>query len=380
VLRPTIALVTLCCVGGVLSAYAGSANAGGSAGPYGTGLKLGTKVLNSAPVGASVGPWYRWNRQKCSFEVSKTHPAAYKADIHNVVGGDPKLGYMHYGNSDPFGISNSKSIAEWAKKAEMPLDVYNLKFPSRTEPLNDARTAVVKHDVGVIQANLDPTILPGFFKILEGQGCIPSIQLYIPIPGHPAMGNNWPDVGAEIGKYIAGQARQRGWKAQETAIVQCTDPDNGPSVNVMFKVIPKTLAAKGFAVPGKNVFNLVCKQADSQTGFKQVTDWFTGHPNFKYVAATAIDTIRMPNMIRALKQQRLPRKNWISAAGADDESSRKLVRAGDQDVSIGFFGERFGEWLIPMIQDLMAGNAVPAFVGTQLVPLTKGSIDKYYPK
>jgi ribose transport system substrate-binding protein len=379
--RLTIAVAVLICVGGLLAACGDSDDAGGgSSGPYGNGLELGTKVLNSAPVGASVAPWYRWNGDDCKFEVAKDHPADYKADIRAVEGGDDKIGYMHYGNSDPFGVSNSKSVDEWAKKAGMPLDVYNLKFPSRTEPNSAARTAVVKGDKGVLQANLDPTVLPAFFEILEGDGCIPSVQLYIPIEGRPAMGNYWPDVGKQLGKYIAEQATKRGWKPEETALVQCTDPDNGPSVNVMFEEIAKALPANGLELPEDNVFDLVCKQADTQTGYKQVTDWFTGHPDFKHVALTAIDTIRMPNMIRAVKKQALAREDWIAGAGADDESSRKLVRAGDQDVSIAFFGERFGEWLIPMIQDLMAGNPVPSFLGTELVPLTKDTIDEYYPE
>jgi ribose transport system substrate-binding protein len=376
-----ISVVVLICVAAVVGGCGGSDSSdGGSSGPYGNGLKLGTKVLNSAPVGASVAPWYRWNGDDCKFEVAKDHPADYKADIRAVEGGGDKIGYMHYGNSDPFGVSNSKSVDEWAKKAGMPLDVYNLKFPSRTEPNSAARTAVVKGDKGVLQANLDPTVLPAFFQILEGDGCIPSVQLYIPIDGRPAMGNNWPDVGKQIGKYIGEQATKRGWKPEETALVQCTDPDNGPSVNVMFEEIAKSLPANGLDVPKDNVFDLVCKQADTQTGYKQVTDWFTGHPDFKHVALTAIDTIRMPNMIRAVKKQSLAREDWIAGAGADDESSRKLVRSGDQDVSIAFFGERFGEWLIPMIQDLMAGNPVPSFLGTQLVPLTKDNIDEYYPQ
>jgi hypothetical protein len=87
----------------------------------------------------------------------------------------------------------------------------------------------------------------------------------------------------------------------------------------------------------------------------------------------------MPNMIRAALRQGRPREDLISGAGADDESSRKLVRAGDQDVSISFAGERFGEYLIPLMQDLMAGNPVPKFVGTELVPLTKENIDQHYP-
>jgi ribose transport system substrate-binding protein len=270
-------------------------------------------------------------------------------------------------------------VAEWAEKAGMPLDVYNLKFPSRTEPLAAADSAVVKQDKGVMQANLDPTVLPRFFDVLEGEGCIPSVQLYLPIDGRPGMGNSWPDVGRVIGEYVADEAQARGWKPEDTALVQCTDPDNGPDVNIMFKTAPKAMAEGGFAVPDDQVFNLVCKLSEGRSGETRVVDWFTAHPNFKHVAITAGDSPRMKDIINAVEREGRPDEDTILVAGSDDESARRFVRAGQQDMSVSAFAERYGEWLIPMMQDIMAGNPVPSYVGVELVPLTKDNIDEHYP-
>lgn len=381
--RSWVYLVAAAVSGVVLFALSGCGEGSGSSdasGKYGTGLELGDKALGTAPVGATVGPWYLWNNDTCSFEETKDHPEKYEAVMRAVEGGADKLGYMHYGNTDPFGVANSKSIEASAQKAGMPLDVYNLKFPSRTEPLNDARTALTKENNGVIQANLDPTELPAFYNILEKEGCIPSLQLYIPVDGHPALGNNWPDVGTAIGKYTAEEAQKRNWAPEETALVQCTDPSSGPTVNVMFKTLPQAMADNGFEVPPDNIFDLSCKVEESQSGYRQVTDWYTSHPQFKYVALSAVDTLRLPNMIRAAEQAGVPRESYISGAGADEELSQKLLREGKQDVSISFLGERFGEYALPLIEDMMSGKPVPKFVGTELIPLTKENVDKYYPE
>ncbi|MBB4660497.1 hypothetical protein [Conexibacter arvalis] len=350
-----------------------------SAGDYGTGLELGTRVLSSAKVGAAVAPWYRWNNASCGFEVAEDHPSEYRADVREVTGGDAKIGYMHYGNTDPFGIDNSRSIERVAKEAGMELDVYNLRYPSRTEPNNAANSAIVKRNRGLIQANLDVSLLPGFHDIVEGEGCMPSIQLYVAIEGRPAMGNHWPDVGTEIGEFVATSARERGWSPRETALVQCTDPDNGPSVNAMFETVKRAVADSDFGLAPGDVHDIVCKQSESQSGYKRVTDWLTAHPQYRHVAFTAIDSIRMQEMIRAIGESDLADADTLTAAGADDESSRRSVRAGTQDMSVAFFGERFGEYAIPMLQDLMAGNAVPSFLGTELVQLTRDTIDDYYP-
>jgi len=384
-MRSLIALVVLTAFAAVFAACGsddgdgGSGGSGKSSGDFGTGLKLGASVSDPPKVGASVAPWYVWNGDACKFKVAKDHPTEYNADTRKIEGDAPQLGYMHYGNTDPFGVAVSKSIESAAKEAGMDVNVYNLKFPSRTEPAAQANASVVKGDDAIVQANLDPTVLPEYFDSIEGDGCIPSIQLFIPIDDHPGMGNNWPDVGETIGAYTAETAKERGWKAEDTALVQCTDRDSGPTVNIMFDHVPKAMAAAGFEVPEDNVFNLVCGLTDTQAGFKKVTDWYTGHPDFNHVAFSAIDSIRMTEMARAVKEQGNPREDSILSAGADDESSRRLVRNGDQDMSVAFFGERFGEWIVPMVEDILAGNPVPSFVGTELIPLTQDNIDEYYP-
>lgn len=387
--RITAVVLALLACGGVFAACGGSGDDSGGgdtggggdtapSGTYGTGLELG-RVLQSAEVGASVGPWYRWNSESCSFEETSDHPAAYRADVREVTGGDGRIGYMHYGNSDTFGVANSESVESVAKLAGMQLDVYNLKFPSRTEPLANARTAIVKQDRGVLQANLDPSILPQFHRILEQDGCIPSVQMYIPIDDRPAMGANWPDVGADIGSFLAEEAEARGWRPEETALVQCQDPDNGPTVNVMHDKVAEQVVAAGFAIPDDMQFRLTCKLTESQSGEKRVTDWFTAHPDIKKVMLVSLDSPRMQSILKAVEREGRPREDLIIADSGLDPADQKSVRAGDQDLSVAFFPERYGDWLIPMIQDLMAGNPVPKFVGTEIVRGTPDNVDDLYP-
>ena len=382
-MRPSlISVAVLTALAALLTACGSddSGDGGGSSGEFGTGLQLGTEVVSSAPVGASVEPWYVWNADECAFEETDEHPAKYKADLRPIEGDAPQLGYMHYGNSDPFGVAVSESVESEAEEAGMDVNVYNLKFPSRTEPATQANASVVKGDDAVIQANLDPTILPEYFEILEGDGCIPSIQLFIPIEDHPGFGNNWPDVGEVIGTYTAEKALERKWSPEDTALVNCTDRDSGPTVNIMFEHVPTAMADAGFEIPEENVFDLVCGLTDPQSGYKKVTDWYTANPDFEHVAFTAIDSIRSVEMGRAIKDEGRPREDAILSAGADDEASRNAVRAGEQDMSVAFFGEKFGEWLVPMVEDILAGNPVPSFVGTELVPLDLDNIDDYYPE
>ena len=138
------------------SSQASSAAAGAQ---FGVGLKL-SGVVGEADVGSSTGPWLVWNAKSCAYEQAADHPTDYKAQSRTITGGPTQIGYMHYGDVDPFGVANSKSVASEADKVGFTLNTYNLKYPSETEPLAQARNSVLKKDAGVIQAQQVASVTP----------------------------------------------------------------------------------------------------------------------------------------------------------------------------------------------------------------------------
>jgi ribose transport system substrate-binding protein len=318
-----------------------------------------------------------WNAKKCDYEVAKTHPATYKAVVRKVLGGPTKIGYMHYGDTDPFGVANSKSVKAMARLAGFQLDVYNLKYPSETEPLNQARTAVLRKDGGLVEAQQLDALMPSFLKIVQGQGCIPPVQMYLGVKNVPSFGAVWEATGTVQGRWLAQQAKAKGWKPADTALVSCTDPDVGASVNAMFDTA-QTALLSAYPLSKSNVFRLVCKYSQTQSAQVNVTAWFTAHPNFKHVMINTIDDERMQGVINALKQNGRFDDALTISTGCDG-LGQKQIKAGLEDASIGYFPERYGEWLVPILEDVMAGNPVPSFTGSNLIVITKANIGKYYP-
>jgi len=359
------------------AAFAATATGGTSAGQFGVGLKLG-KVVNKISVGSSIGPWLVWDSKSCSYKVAASHPKAYLANVRKVVGGPTQIGYMHYGDTDPFGVANSKNVKKMAALAGFKLDVYNLKYPSETEPLAQARNSVLKHDKGVMQAQQLDTLSNAFLKILQKDGCIPSVQMYLKVKNVPSFGAVWADTGTTQGKWLAQQAKAKGWNPNDTALVECTDPDVGSSVNIMFDTAPKALVAGGFKIPSKNVFKIICKYSQTQSAQVNVKAWFTGHPNFKHVMINTIDDERMQGAINALNQVGRFKDALTIASGADGLGQQQ-IKAGLEGASIAYFPERYGEWLVPILEDVMAGNPVPSFTGSKLIVITKANIKQYYP-
>ena len=374
----TLAMAALVGCGGsdeTDKASSGGGAAEASASKYGTGLKLGA-VVSEAEVGVANGPYLAWNKEACAYEEVPEPSSPYKTETRKVEG-DLQIGYMHYGDTDPFGVANSKSMQEVADKAGIKLNVYNLKYPSQTEAIAQAKTAVLRHDVGVIDAQQIPAVNASFLKILQTDGCIPTVQMYLVTPNVPSMGADWSAVGTAEGVWLADYAKANDVAPADTALVSCTDPDLGESVNIIFDTAPKSLNDNGFALPDDNVFKLTCK--DAQKSQTAVTDWFTSHPQFEHVMLNTIDDERMQGMINAVEKTGNQDKAITIANGADDLGV-KQIRSGKQMASIAFFPERYGEWLIPIMEDILAGNPVPSFTGSGLVAITQDNIDKYYPE
>ena len=368
-----VLLIAVGCGGDDDGGDGGSAStAADDGGSFGNGLKLTDEVIAEPEVASIKEPWVRWNTDTCAYEETTDHPEEYTAKLRKVDG-SYQIGYMHYGNVDSFGIANSKNIESLAKDAGFDLSVYNLKYPSETEPLSQARTAVLKGDKGVITAT--QTLWEQQYKILQEE-CIAPIQLYSFGTKVPNFGVNWGNAGTGIGTALGEIALEKEWDPEQTALVQCTNPDYGPSVNEMFKTAPMAVEDAGFAVPSENVFDLTCKVGKHET---VTTDWFTAHPDFQNVMLDTVDDPSAAGMINAIKKAGKQDDSIIIVSGADPQG-RKAIRAGTQTGSLAFFPERYGEWAMALLEDVLAGNPVPMEVNHPTPLITIDNIDEFYPE
>jgi ribose transport system substrate-binding protein len=176
---------------------------------------------------------------------------------------------------------------------------------------------------------------------------------------------------------MAEQALERKWSPEDTALVQCIDPTLGEDVNSMFKTGPEALREGGFDLPDANIYALKCEFTPQKAGIP-VTDWLTAHPDVKNILMHTIDDERMSGMLNAMKKAGR-QDDTINIASGTDELGQKQIKSGVQQASIAYFPEKYGEWLIPLLEDVMAGNPVPSFVGQALPVITKDNIEEHYP-
>lgn len=360
--------------GGASTTAAGTTSTSAPASKYGIGLKLGESI-SETPIATPIGPYLVWNKETCAYEQAPEQPTSYKTVVRKVEG-DYQIAYMAAEYTEPFAVANSKNVKEVAAKAGFKVSSYDLKFPSQTEALAVAKTSVLKKDVGVIHGQQYPALEKAFNKILQDDGCIPTVQMYLKVDNVPSMGANWEDVGTESGKWLADYATKNSFDPTKTAFVECTNPDVGESVNIMFDKAPEALKAGGFNIADKDIFKLVCKPGKAEAA---VTDWFTAHPDYDKILFNSIDDETMQGMSNAIKKTGNMDKS-VTIANGVDELGQKQIRSGAEMASIAFFPEKYGEWLVPILEDILAGNPVPSFTGSGLVVITKDNIDQYYPQ
>jgi ribose transport system substrate-binding protein len=204
------------------------------------------------------------------------------------------------------------------------------------------------------------------------------VQLYYYHKNVPSMGADWSSVGTADGKWLAQYGKQHSLKPANTAFVECTNPDNGPTVEIMYTTAPKALEA-GFHIPKANVFQIVCKEANPGSSEAAVVDWFTAHPGaFSHIMFNCTDDETMHEIYDALQKTGNLSKAITIANGADPLGQQEL-RKGQEMASVAFFPERYGHWDIPLMEDIMAGIPVPTFTATGLTVITKANINHYYP-
>jgi ribose transport system substrate-binding protein len=371
----TLAVITL---GMLVAGLAGAVGSSKASGPtFGVGLKLGATIMTTPVDPASSGPYLVWNKATCSYQKSPVQPRSYKAVLRKVVG-TWKIGWMAPEQSEPFSIANNKDIEAQAARAGFKVDFYNDQYPSTTQGIANAKASVLKHDQGDISALEIPTEFPLFNKIVQKQGCIPTVQLYYVNPNVPSMGADWASVGTADGKWLAQYGKQHSINPATTAFVECTNPDNGPSVEIMFNTAPPALEAGGFRLPKANLFKIVCKEANPGSSEAAVVDWFTAHPNFAHIMFNSVDDETMHEVADALKKTGNSAKA-ITIANGVDPLGQTEIRSGAELASVAFFPEKYGHWDIPLIEDIMAGNPVPSFTATALKVITKANINHYYP-
>lgn len=309
--------------------------------------------------------------------------AQYKALVEAAVKASPPkngkqlvIGFANLQRDISFGVKVEQGIKKNADAAGVELPITDNRLSGATA-LQNAESYVRRHVDYVIEfqtdVNFGPTIMQKF-----NEAGIKVTAIDIPMPGATFFGANNPKSGFMGGAYL-GEAALAQWgadKVKQGYLVVGELPQSGaiPAMRTGGQVAGFEAVVAGF--PADHLIKIDTKNT-LQESFTQMNNVIGRIPAGVPIMGLAINDQSVTGMLRAVKQAGRENDSLFVGMGADEIET--LTKEPRFVASVGYFPERYGNYLIPIALMELAGQKVPPAVLVNHVMVTKNNVCKYYP-
>ena len=288
-----------------------------------------------------------------------------------------KIGYGDGLAGIPFTQSVTDSINDVAEQMGVEI-VYCDNAYNQEKTVECSNNLVTQGAEGVIFANWvagTEELISGIFK----DAGIPCVAYDGPHPDCVAFGPDNFSSAKEAGKFLGEYAKAQGWDPKEVQLLLVWTP------NVPVHQARAEGATAGVQevidIPAENIFDIPTEQMGDEIA--NVTTWTTAHPDAKYVLCFGHSDLPGVNCALALEQAGYIGRAAAASLGASDEALVDLRTRTDEEsifkATISYFPERYGQYLVPIIVDLLEGKTVPERVIPAVEPVTRENVNELYP-
>lgn len=338
------------------------------------------KTISVATGAVESGPWLKWNAASCSFDSVSQHPAAFTFALRKATS-PITFGYAEYSSSQAasFIVANNSGIASNMVKAGITEKLVNNNYPSVTDPITAVQDIVDFHSAAAIEGNAVAALYPAIIKRLK-QACIPMLTMYLTEPNFPTFGTSWPTAGKVAGQYAAGEIARKGWTPGSVTVFVCADKAVGPSVEVAETTFDSALRAGQPKIPASNYYRIECGPTESTAG-APVSAWIDSHPDVKNMVVFGLnDEITLGAATALTRAGRTIDGNTLAIGTGLDTLGVQSIYSKKETASVTFFPERYGNYMIPLLEAILSGQPVPSASGPPAIGVDLSNIAKYYTK
>ena len=314
-------------------------------------------------------------------DVARHNVRAIAGDYEAVI--RPATQRWKIGHADglagiPFTDSVTDSIYEVADAMGVDI-VFCDNAYDQEKTVECANLIVAQEADGVIFANW----IAGTEELIAGiyiDNGLPCITWDGPHPGCKNFGPDNFHAAREAGRYLASFAIEQGWDPAETELVVLWTA----GVQVMGERRDGSIAGvlESFAIPEENIHVDIPHQALDDV-FPLVTDWATANPDAKNVLCFGHSDQPGVDCALALEQAGFLGRAAAVGLGASDEALVDLRERTDEEsvfkATISYFPERYGQYLVPAVVDMLEGRIVPDRVIPSVSPVTRDNVQELYP-
>ncbi len=286
-----------------------------------------------------------------------------------------KIGWCSLCEDNDFGISSRESFEREAEKMGWETVVLNNNYDGQTA-IENMDTLITMQVDGIINFQVDAGVAEVVAGMAKDAG-IPMITIDCPHPDTPFFGADNENAGLILGEAL-GKKAQEEWDGQVDLIILCGAPGSGEVVDLRMQGISKG-AKDILGNTDIKVLELDGK-SEIETSQKVIADTLTANPEMHHILIGCLNDQSGLGAYNAVVAADREADVFIGSHGCDAPAIANLKEqeANCWVGSVAYFPERYGEYVVPLMDQMVKGEAVPEFSYPDHVFVDKNNIGQYY--
>lgn len=322
-------------------------------------------VLWTVPANGNSDEWVTWDTSACAYAVAADHPDLWvPAPVSS--NGELVVGFGAQDTVNEVNITMNASMDRAGSTADVVLAVADYQFPSTSEPISAAQSIVVREPSVVVSNNQLDDVLDSVNEIYV-EACIPVVQVVTASAGTVLFGPSNAGMGVLEGERLVEFANSQGWTAENTTLFTTFFSPAGPEVALRASVCADVVRE---AFPGIESVEHDTTSTTSLELQNNFTDLLTANPDAENILSCTVADLWALANAEALKVSGRHANAAVTGVNGGSAVLDAIIEGDTALVgSVDLGAALWGEYWIPLAQDIAAGRPVPAEVFAPIVML-----------
>ena len=338
-----------------------------------------TPVLKSGIPGALLPEELKlW---KYDFATAKYTPTEGDAQSYvvNLVKPDKTftLAHMDGWATNPFAIPIAKGIAKLAKDLGLKLIYCDAEFKPE-KAISCAEILASQKPDFVIAGNWQGGAAAAIMAIFD-KAKIPAASIDVSHPNAVFFGASNYASGVVGGK-AAGEYAKANWDCKDVWVFMGENLEEGEAADLRLVGFADGVQEVCGALPADRIQRMRLSAGTADQAITVTTDWLTAHPEAKHILSGTIDDERANGMAKAFVATK--RDGMAVGQGCDSVGIAVVKMApASENRFLGcaaYYPEKYGDYLVSIALDVMAGKAVPQEIHMEHTFLDHDTIGTVY--
>ena len=318
---------------------------------------------------------------KYDFATGKYTPTEGDAQSYvvNLVKPDKTftLAHMDGWATNPFAIPIAKGIAKLAKDLGLKLIYCDAEFKPE-KAISCAEILASQKPDFVIAGNWQGGAAAAIMAIFD-KAKIPAASIDVSHPNAVFFGASNYASGVVGGK-AAGEYAKANWDCKDVWVFMGENLEEGEAADLRLVGFADGVQEVCGALPADRIDRMRLSAGTADQAITVTTDWLTAHPEAKHILSGTIDDERANGMAKAFVATK--RDGMVVGQGCDSVGIAVVKMApASENRFLGcaaYYPEKYGDYLVSIALDVMAGKAVPQEIHMEHTFLDHDTIGTVY--